>query len=170
MGEVVAIDSKVQAPKWSLLLCDREAVRKFWPTVIRPGLMRIKAKDKHSGYWQPEHVRQRLEAGFAGHIICECFLVIQSTSSTPVGFIITQAFNDEFLNVPLYLHLWIVWCERAPAWRVMEDIQPQVEKRAMEFGLRGITGISSRYQWVRRLVKHGYRIHQYYFRKDFIDG
>jgi hypothetical protein len=154
------------APKWSLLLCDRDAVKKFWPTVIRPGLVRIKEKDKNSGYWQPEHVRHRLEAGLAGQIICECFLILQSNKG-PVGFIVTQAFNDEFIGVPMYLHQWIIWCEGAPFWKVLPDIEPQMIERAKGFGLRGLTGISSRPQWMRRVLRRGYRVHQYFFRKDF---
>lgn len=166
MGAVVAIDSKT-APKWNLLLCDPDTVRRMWPTFIRPGLMRIKEKDKFSGYWQPEHVRQRLEAGFRGLIVCECFLITQSDKSVPVGFIVTQAFPDEFLNVPLYLHQWIIWCEGAPFHRVLPDIDPQMEARAKELGLRGIQGISSRPQWVRRAGKQGYRVHQYIIRREF---
>jgi hypothetical protein len=159
-----------EAPKqaYTLLKADREAVVKFWPVLIRPGLERIKAKDKRSGYWQPEHVRQRIEAGFAGQIICECLLILQVNKAEPVGFLVTQVFNDEFLGTPLYLHLWLVWCEGAPAWRVMRHIQPQVEKRAVELGLRGIQGLSSRLAWMRRLGLLGYSIHQVIIRKDLV--
>lgn len=170
---------------YSLLYADRDAVKRFWPTLIRPGLMRIKGettrkntqtghiltvgpKDKRSGTWQPEHVRQRLEAGFANQIICECYLIIAASSPIPVGFVITQVFNDEFIGCPLYLHIWIAWCEKAPLWRVLPFALSHLEKRAVELGLRGVQGTTSRLQWLRRLRKYGYHIHQVVIRKSMV--
>lgn len=156
------------ARKFDLLLCDRDAVRRYWNSLIRPGLVRIKAKDKKSGHWEPEHVRQRLEAGFRGQILCDCYLIVANDASEPQGFIVTQCFNDEFLNVPLYLHLWLIWCEGAPFWRVMRDAEPRLIERVKELGLRGITGLTSRSQWLRRAGRHGYDVHQYFIRKDVV--
>ena len=166
-----ATPKATKAPEtYSLLPADRDAVRRFWPTLIRPGLMRIKTKDKRSGPWEPEHVRQRLEAGFANQIICECYLVIAASSAFPVGFVITQVFNDEFIGCPLYLHIWIAWCEKAPLWRVLPFALSHLEKRAVELGLRGVQGTTSRLQWLRRLRKYGYHVHQVTIRKELSNG
>ncbi len=158
--------AEVTTPTYTLLLCDREAVKKFWPQFIRPGLMRIKEKDKRSGHWEPEHVMQRLQAGFNNQILCECYLIVQSNTPNPVGFTITQVYNDEYIGVPLYLYNWITWCENAPLYKVLPHVMPKLEKRAAELGLRGVQGITSRLQWMRRLRGLGYHIHQVIIRKD----
>lgn len=172
------VAAEKRAPAYELLLLDPEGVRKFWEPVIRPGLERIKAKDRRSGHWEPEHVRMRIENGFARTIYCECWLIIQSNLSKPIGFLVTQAFNDEFLGVPLYLFIWMAWCE-SPALklrlhrsastldRVLPLILPKLEARAKELGLRGIQGVSSRFPWMYRLSKYGFKVHQYIIRKDF---
>jgi hypothetical protein len=161
-----AVQTEPKAVTFTLLRADRDAVRKFWSKLIRPGLLRIKAKDKRSGEWQPEHVRQRIEAGFNNQILCECYLIIQSNSPNPVGFTITQAFPDEFIGVPLYLHNWITWCEKAPLRKVLPYVLPELERHATEdLGLRGVQGITSRLQWLRRCTKYGYHIHQVIIRK-----
>lgn len=153
---------------YSLLKLDKEGVRKFWPTVIRPGLERIKEKDKNGGKWEPEHVRLQLERGLAGTIFCECHLILASNLSVPVGFVVVTLYNDEFINVPLYLHVWLAWCEKAPVAKVRESIDPQLEQIGKDLGVRGIQFGTSRWRaWMHRLFTRGYKIHLVMFRKDF---
>jgi hypothetical protein len=152
---------------YSLVRLDREAVRNLWPSLIRPGLQRIKRKDPLSGHWRPEHVRQRIEAGFAGQLLCECHAVVRDHQ--PVGFVVLTAYNDEFDGAPERLWVWIAWCEGASLEAVLPFVLPQLEQRAEELGLRGIVGVSSRAGWARRLTKHGYKA-RYIFLRDFVDG
>src|SRR5882724_6863657 len=46
-------------------LCTLATINELWPWVSE-GLERIKKKDPHSGPWTPQHVRARIDAGFAG--------------------------------------------------------------------------------------------------------
>ena len=152
---------------YSLLKLDKEAIVKFWPAFIRPGLLSIKRHDKRSGEWVPEHVRQRIEAGFAGTIFCECHLVMPVSASEPAGFVVLTMYNDEFVQVPQALFVWIAWCEKAPLRKVLPSILPQLEKRARDMGLRYVAGITSRWQaWLHRIFLHGYSVHQVIFKKD----
>lgn len=161
---------EAKAPSYTLLKLDREGVAKAWVSVIRPGLDRVKDRDKRSGFWQPEHVRQRIEAGLNGNIICECSLILQTNATTPLGFVIVTAYNDEFLNVPLYLHVWIAWCEKVSVRKVIPFLLPLLKRRAEELGLRGIQFVTSRFGWLTRLARFGFKTHQYIVRLDFDEG
>lgn len=162
MGTLV--NGAIQEAQYTLVHLDRERVKNLWP-FVRHGLKRIKQKDPYSGHWRAEHVRQRIEAGFAGQILCECHAIV--VGDKPVGFVVLTAYNDEFDGVPERLWVWIAWCENAPLWKVLPHIDPMLERRAKDLGLRGVIGCSSREQWVRRIAPHGYKVRQYIFFKDF---
>lgn len=146
---------------YSLILCDAPLLIKAWP-FIRRGLLKIKQKDKRSGQWIPEHVRQRIEAGFKGIIFCECYLCVED-GGNPVGFCVLTCGNDEFVQVPLSLFMWITYCEK-PLSKVMPQVLPALIKRRDEMGLLYIDGVSSRWGWMKNLMRHGFRVHQYIFR------
>ena len=54
--------------------------------------------------------------------------------------------------------------------RAEEMLAVARSKSAKELGLRGIQGVSSRIPWLYRLSRHGFRVHQYIFRKDFTEA
>jgi hypothetical protein len=161
----------VKPTAYSMFKADAEFVKKAWPDFIRPGLLAIKAKDKRSGHWLPEHVRAYIEAGFAGRLLCECHVICPVDKATPTGFIVMRAYNDEFAQIPLSLFLWIVY-NKVPGMgllpsinAVLPHIQPAVERRAKELGLLDVTGISSRLGWGEALAPYGYEVHQVIYRK-----
>jgi hypothetical protein len=187
MIEIVHTNGKVtrepakEAHKYSLVKVDAEALRVLWPTFIRPGLEAIKqphpvrmrksgkiimkpAADPHSGQWLPEHVRAALDAGHMGRMFCECQLIVPVSDSKPVGFLIFRLYNDEFVNVPLSLFVWIAWSRDMAA---ITDVLKRelVEKRAREIGVRYVDGVTSNAAWLRRLRKYGYEMHQMIIRK-----
>jgi len=153
---------------YHLVHCDRDLLTLLWPKLILPGLKRIKQKDKKSGQWIPEHVRQRIEAGFTQRIFCECHLIVPDGEQLPVGFVVITMFPDEFVGVPLSLFVWIVYMDskKANVTRALPGVQAGLEKRARELGLRYVDGISSRHGWMAHLGKQGYRIHQLILRKE----
>ena len=157
-----AVTTAVQ-PKYSLVLCDAELLKASW-SFIRRGLQTIKAKDKRSGQWIPEHVRQRIEAGMNGRIFCECYLCVED-GGKPVGFCVLTCGTDEFVGVPLSLFMWITYCT-APMSKVMPQVMPTLIKRRDDLGLRYLDGISSRWGWMKELARHGFRVHQYIFRLE----
>ncbi len=165
------INGKVQTARpaeFSLLLADRDAVRVLWPTLILPGLKVLKRKDPDSGFWQPEHVRQSIEAGLAGRMFCECHIVVPKSEGRAVGFMVLKAYPDEFIQVPVALFVWIAYCT---SWQATDYLLKHevLDKRAREMGFRYVDGLSSRIKpWGRRLGKHGYREHQVLFRKDVV--
>lgn len=156
---------KAQAQSYSLLKADADAVRVMWPTVIRPGLVKIKKKDPQSGHWLPEHVRAAIENGLAGRFFCECHLIIKASSSRPCGFMVLRLFNDEFVQVPLALFLWMAHSTepRAVDYILKSNF---LERRAREIGVNRVEGVSSRPGWGRRIAKYGYRPHQVIYRKE----
>jgi hypothetical protein len=157
-------NGKVQEqPKYSLVLCDAQLLKDSWK-FIRKGLLRIKDKDKRSGQWIPEHVRQRIEAGLAGRIFCEAYLCVDSDSN-PVGFCVVTCGPDEFVGVPLSLFMWITYCQK-PMRDVLPQVMPTLIKRRDELGLRYIDGVSSRWGWMKELARNGFRVHQYIFRHE----
>lgn len=153
----------VAEPKYSLVKLDAEGVRKLWHRYILPGLLEIKRKDKASGFWIPEHVRSLIERGFIGQPFCECHIIVPLNSGEPVGFIVLRLYNDEFVQVPTSLFVWLTYCVDPRAKR---HIVPLVEKRAREIGVRWVDGITSRLSWARALKSQGYSIHQVIIRKE----
>lgn len=151
------------AERWSLVKLDADAVRTLWHKEILPGLLEVKRKDKRSGQWLPEHVRAAIDAGHLGRHFCECHLIVPGGSDKPVGFVVLRLYNDEFVQVPLSLFIWITYC-REP--RAMKYVIPQLEKRARDIGVRYLDGISSRAAWLRRLRPFGFRCHQMILRKE----
>jgi len=156
---------EAQQPTYSLVLCDLPLLKASWP-LIRRGLLKIKHKDKRSGTWTPEHVRQRIEAGLANRIFCECYLCIED-ESRPVGFCVVTGGPDEFIGVPLTLFMWITYCEK-PMKKVMPQVMPTLEARALELGLKYIDGVSSRLGWGMVLSRHGFVTHQVIYRKELV--
>lgn len=154
---------------YRLLHADREAIKAYWPTLIRPGVVAIKEKCPNAGQWLPEHVRQRIEAGLAGQIFCECHLISreENEAGKVVGFIVINAYNDEYAQVPLSLFVWLVHCTDAPAEEVLPFALPILEQRARDLGLRYVDGVG-RGGWERRLTDYGYKAVQTMFRKEVI--
>jgi len=150
-------------PGWTLVRADADAIKVLWPSFIRPGLLRIKQKDKHSGQWLPEHVRAAIDGGHLGRLFCECHLIVPTAGTQPVGFVILRLYNDEFVQVPLTLFVWITYCTEP---RAMRDVLRLIEKRAKEIGVRYVEGLTSRTAWLRRLRKFGYSAHQIIIRKE----
>jgi hypothetical protein len=163
MDDLLTNGAVKEAKPYRLVLCNAELVKDSWPYINR-GLLRIKQKDKRSGQWIPEHVRQRIEAGLVGRIFCECYLCVDE-SSNPVGFCVVTSGPDEFVGVPLSLFMWITYCT-APMDKVLPAVMPTLLQRKRELGLRYIDGVSSRFGWMKNLTKQGFRIHQYIFRHE----
>lgn len=163
---VNGIVKEASQPTYSLVLCDAPLLKASWP-FIRRGLLKIKKKDKRSGQWIPEHVRQRIEAGFAGRIFCECYLCIEDDGERqrPVGMCVVTSYPDEFVGVPLSLFMWITYCEK-PMRKVLPQVMPTLIRRRDELGLRFIDGVSSRFGWMKELSRNGFRVHQYIFRYE----
>ena len=165
MDQVVNLTNGVAKAeaRYSLIQIDAESLRTLWPQYIRPWVEAVKHKDPAAGHWEPEHVRLAIDAGLRGAIFCECYLIVPTTEGSPVGVVILRLYNDEFLQVPLYLHTWITYCKEP---RALKYVMPQIEKRARDIGVRGVMGISSRTNWLRRLRRWGYRMEAIIIRKD----
>lgn len=149
-------------PTYRLVFCNKDLLKASWPFINR-GLQRIKEKDKRSGQWIPEHVRQRIEAGLTGRIFCEAYLCMEGEE--PVGFCVVTCGPDEFVGVPLSLFMWITYCT-APMAKVLPQVMPALIQRRDDLGLRFIDGVSSRWGWMKQLTRHGFRVHQYIFRYE----
>lgn len=151
-------------PHFQLVKADADMLQKLWFSVVRPGLLAIKAKNPRLTRWEPEHVRAHLEAGLRGLMLCELHLIVRADKPTPVGFIVLKLYNDEFLQVPMALYTWITY-STDPAGTL--PITEAVEKRARELGVRAVQGMTSRIGWARRLRKRGYRVVGYLIEKEF---
>lgn len=154
---------KAKVERWSLVRVDAEGVKTLWPSYIRPALAKVKFKDPHAGSWLPEHVRAAIDAGMMGRHFCECHLVVPVSSDKPVGFVILRMYNDEFVQVPLSLFVWISYLTEP---RAMKDVIAALDKRAREIGVSHIEGISSRTSWMRRLRRFGFNCHQIILRRE----
>lgn len=151
--------------RYGLSKLDAKALEVLWPTFIFPGLLRIKEKDKHSGHWIPEHVRSLIDRGHLGQLFCECHLIVPVSDTKPVGFVVLRLYNDEFINVPDTLFVWLTYCIDP---RALKYILPLGEKRAREIGVTYVQGITSRMGWLRRLKRYGYEMHQMIIRKQVL--
>jgi len=133
-----------------------------WP-FIRRGLVLIKSRQKHGGFWEPEHVRASIVAGQS-----ELWLAFADGGmiETPVGFTVTQMTTDPFLHVPIGLFVWMAWKEPGDRTDAVAAMDEHITQVARDRGLRHIEALTARPGLGRRLAKHGWVVSMEVVRKE----
>lgn len=163
---------EVQTTKPDIRKCDLPLLEDCWP-VVREKLLFLQRKavlsQKRAGLkadtltWIPEQIRMAVLKGLASQNTIELYLVFEGNRM--VGFFITSNPPDEFANVPLVLHLWMVW---SSVDGLIERCEPFVDNLARKRGCLVLQHTSGRTGWMRRNPR-GWRLSQMIWRKDLAE-
>ena len=132
-----------------------ELLYQYWPT-IRDGLLEVKAFQGPHCHWEPEHVRAYVLSNNAEMWLC-------FNAGKLDGFFVTTQFPDPYLNVNLFMFVWIAFA-KGPGFA---EGMAFLEKLARTRGLRGLETISPRAGESRLLAPFGWYPAQVVYRKDF---
>jgi hypothetical protein len=150
-----------------IVRCDGAMLAEHWP-FIRSKLLEVKRKTDHAQkkaglteaatMWLPEHIRIAIIKGLIGQNTCELYLVFEA--GKVAGFFVTSCPPDEFLQVPLILHLWIAW---SGSPRLLERCEPFLKELKRQRGCVVIQHTSGRQGWLRRNTP-GWKLSQLVYR------
>jgi hypothetical protein len=145
--------------KFSFTRVDASNLAALWLSLIRPGVLEV-IRRAGPVPWTPEQVLFQLKAGLENRLFCEAWTI---SRDRPCGFVILKLYNDEFLQVPDRLFLWIMKVGDSSA---LKELDHFLVKRALSLGLTKISGVSRRTGFVRWARKFGFEPDMLIFTKE----
>jgi hypothetical protein len=150
-----------------IVRCDGAMLARYWP-FLEEKLLIIKHKtdvaQRKAGLtqsqvtWTPQQIRFAVLKGLIGQNTVELYLVMEGAEV--LGFFVTSCPPDEFLQVPLVLHLWIAWSGKP---RLLEQCEPFLKELKRQRHCMVIQHTSGRQGWLRRNTP-GWKLSQLIYR------